>query len=337
MKFINENKFFILATLIIVPFVLYAIFSNYAETPVDNLNISVTIEIPKGVSFSDVTAILEKEDLIKHKRSFSMLARLKDAPTHIRAGEYDLSSSMSPKDIINKLIKGEIKGYCIPIPEGFNICQIAARLASVKLVSEEEFIGTASDLEFVSSLGIEGNSAEGYLFPDTYILTRSMGAKEIMKFMVNRFRQKVTPDMIQRAKELGFTTKEFVTLASIIEKEGGPKEERALISAVFHNRLIKGMRLQSDPTVIYGIKNFGGNIKKKDLRKKTPYNTYLIKGLPPGPISNPGMDSLLAALYPASVNYLYFVSKNNGFHHFSSDLASHNKAVLKYQIKRRKR
>ena len=143
--------------------------------------------------------------------------------------------------------------------------------------------------------------------------------------------------MIQRAKELGFTTKEFVTLASIIEKEGGPKEERTLISAVFHNRLKKGIKLQSDPTVIYGIKGFDGNIKRKHLREKTPYNTYRIKGLPPGPISNPGMDSLLAALYPASVDYLFFVSKNNGTHHFSSNLTSHNKAVLKYQIKRRKR
>ena len=337
MKFINENKLFIAVTCIIIPFVIYAIFSNYAETPTDNLNRFVTIEIPKGAGFSNVTAILEKEDLIKHKRSFYLLARLKDAPTHIRAGEYELNSSMSPADIINKFIKGKIKGHYVLIPEGFNISQIAARLAAKKLVNEEIFIKTASDPEFVSSLGIQGSSVEGYLFPDTYIFTRSMDAKKIIKFMVNRFRQKVTPDMIQRAKELGFTTKEFVTLASIIEKEGGPKEERALISAVFHNRLKKGIKLQSDPTVIYGIKGFDGNIKRKHLREKTPYNTYRIKGLPPGPISNPGVDSLLATLYPASVNYLFFVSKNNGTHHFSSDLASHNKAVLKYQIKRRKR
>ncbi|MEA1936254.1 MAG: endolytic transglycosylase MltG [Thermodesulfobacteriota bacterium] len=337
MKFINEIKLFIAVTCIIIPFVLYAVFSNYAETPTDNLNRSVTIEIPKGASFSNVTAILEKENLIKHKKSFYLLARLKDAPTHIRAGEYDLNSSMSPADIINKLIKGKIKGHYVLIPEGFNISQIAARLTSMELVNEEKFIEIASDPEFVSSLGIQGSSVEGYLFPDTYILSRSMDTKEIIKFMVTRFRQKVTPDMIQRAKELGFTTKEFVTLASIIEKEGGPKEERALISAVFHNRLKKGIKLQSDPTVIYGIKGFDGNIKRKHLREKTPYNTYRIKGLPPGPISNPGMDSLLAALYPASVDYLFFVSKNNGTHYFSSDLTSHNKAVLKYQIKRRKR
>ncbi|MDO9529956.1 MAG: endolytic transglycosylase MltG [Syntrophales bacterium] len=337
MKFINENKLFIAVTCIIIPFVLYAIFSNYAETPVDNLNRSVTIEIPKGASFSDVTAILEKEDLIKHKRSFYLLARLKDAPTHIRAGEYELNSSMSPADIINKFIKGKIKGYYVIIPEGFNISQIAARLAAIGLVNEEKFIKISSDPEFVSSLGIQGSSVEGYLFPDTYILTRLMDAKKIIKHMVSRFRQKVTPYMIQRAKELGFTTGEFVTLASIVEKEGGPNEERALIAAVFRNRLKKGIKLQSDPTVIYGIKDFDGNIKRKHLREKTPYNTYQIDGLPPGPISNPGMESLLAVLYPASVDYLYFVSKNNGSHHFSSDLTSHNNAVQKYQIKRRRR
>ncbi|MBE9547663.1 MAG: endolytic transglycosylase MltG [Proteobacteria bacterium] len=337
MKFINENKLLIAVTCIIIPFTLYAIFSNYAESPVDNRNVSVTIEIPKGANYSNVTALLDKAGLIKHERLFHLLARLKNAPTHIRAGEYDLSSSMSPADIIDKLIKGEIKGYRVPIPEGFNIRQIAARLAAIKLVNEEEFIKAASDPKFVSSLGIDSSSVEGYLFPDTYILSRSMGAKKTIKFMVGRFRQAVTPKMLGRARELGFSTSEFVTLASIIEKEGGTKEEKALISAVFHNRLKKRMRLQSDPTVIYGMKSFDGNIKKKHLREKTPYNTYTIKGLPPGPISNPGLDSLLATLYPAPVNYLYFVSKNNGSHHFSSNLTSHNKAVLKYQIKRRKR
>lgn len=337
MRFIIKNKIPIAIICIAAAFILFAVFLHYAETPVDDLNRTVTIEIPKGSNFYDITAILEGEELIKHKKSFYLLSRLKDAPTHIRAGEYELSSSMSPSDIINKLIKGKIKGYQVPIPEGFNIRQIAARLASIELANEETFIEMASDPEFVSSLGIEGNSVEGYLFPDTYIFTKSMDVKKIIKHMVSRFRQKVTPYMIQRAKEVGFTTREFVTLASIVEKEGGPEEERELIAAVFRNRLKKGIKLQSDPTVIYGIKDFDGNIKKKHLREKTLYNTYQIDGLPPGPISNPGMESLLAVLYPASVDYLYFVSKNNGSHYFSSDLTSHNNAVQKYQIKKRTR
>ena len=337
MRFISKNKIPIAIICIFIAFIFYAFFIHYAETPVDSLNRTVTIEIPMGANFSNITDILEKKDLVKCKKSFYLLARLKDAPTHIRAGEYELSSSMSPSDIINKLIKGEIKGHQVPIPEGFNIRQIAARLAENELVNEETFTETASDPEFVSSLGIEGSSVEGYLFPDTYIFTRSMNAKTIIKRMVSRFRQKVTPYMIQRAKELGFTTGEFVTLASIVEKEGGPKEEKELVAAVFHNRLKKGIKLQSDPTVIYGIEDFDGNIKRKHLRKKTPYNTYRMYGLPTGPISNPGMESLLAVLYPASVDYLYFVSKNNGSHHFSSDLTSHNEAVRKYQIKKRRR
>ena len=336
MKFINENKFYIAIISITIPFVLYAIISDYAERPVDSQGIPATIEIPRGAGFSRITGILEEAGLIKHKKLFYLLAKLKDAPTNIRAGEYEMDGSMSPTDTINKLVKGSIKGYRVPIPEGFNIRQIAARLTSSSLVNEEEFVKMASNTQFALSLGIQGSSVEGYLFPDTYIFDRSIGEKGIIKLMVNRFRQVVTPDMSKRAAELGLTIEEFVTLASMIEKEGGPKEEKALISAVFHNRLKEGMRLQSDPTVIYGIKDFDGNITKKHLRSKTPYNTYRIWGLPPGPIANPGRDSLLAALYPADVPYLYFVSKNNGSHHFSTNLASHNKAVLKYQIKRGK-
>ncbi len=336
MRFINENKFYIAIICIIIPFVLYAIISDYAERPVDSQGIPATIEIPRGTGFSRITVILEEAGLIRHKRLFYLLAKLKDAPTNIRAGEYEMNSSMSPTDIINKLLKGSIKGYRVPIPEGFNIRQIAARLASSDLVNEEKFIKAASDPQFVTSLGIQGNSVEGFLFPDTYIFDRSMDEKGLIKVMVNRFRHVVTPDMSKRAAELGLTTEEFVTLASMTEKEGGPKEEKALISAVFYNRLKEGMRLQSDPTAIYGIKDFDGNITKKHLRSKTPYNTYRIWGLPPGPITNPGQDSLLAALYPADVPYLYFVSKNNGSHHFSTNLVSHNKAVLRYQIKRKK-
>jgi len=326
----------VIVVFVISFFVLWGIFSNYVGSPVDFQDRQFTVEIPKGTSFSMASGILEKQGLIKQKQLFYFLAVLEDAPEHIRAGEYELRSSMTPEEILEKLLKGEIKGYHIPIPEGFTVRQIAARLSAWKLVNEDKFITLASDRDFLRSLDIHGNSAEGYLFPDTYIFNKSMGEKEIIKCMVRRFRQKVTPEMIKRAGDLGFTMEEIIILASIIEKEGGLKEEKPLIAAVFHNRLKKGMRLQSDPTVIYDIKNFNGNITKKDLIKKTPYNTYRIKGLPPGPICNPGIDAITAALFPAQVNYLYFVSKNDGSHHFSSNLASHNKAVVKYQIKRKK-
>jgi len=163
-----------------------------------------------------------------------------------------------------------------------------------------------------------------------------MGEIQVIKFMVDCFWSRITPEMKGRAKELGFTFNEIVTLASIIEKEGGGKDEKPTVAAVFQNRLKRGMRLQSDPTVIYDIDDFDGNLKKSHLEEKTPHNTYQIEGLPPGPICNPGIDSILAALYPAPVDYLYFVSKKDGSHQFSSNLKSHNEAVATYQIKRRK-
>ena len=163
-----------------------------------------------------------------------------------------------------------------------------------------------------------------------------MGAKDIIRTMVNQFWKTFTHEMQERAEELGMTIPQVVTLASIIGKESGFKDEKPLISAVFHNRLKKRMRLQSDPTAVYDLKSITRVIKRKHLLRRTPYNTYIINGLPPGPIANPAIDSLQAALYPASVNYLYFVSNNDGSHNFSSSLSAHNRAVIKYQINRKK-
>jgi len=312
------------------------IFCNYATSPIDFQYREYTVEIPRGSSFSTTVDILQQEGVIRHAKCFYFLALLKDAPKHIKPGEYALGSSMTPAGILDKLLQGKVKGYYVFIPEGFTLRLIAGRLANEGLVDEETFIGLASDSNLLSSLDIGGESAEGYLFPDTYRFDKSMGEEGIIRFMVRQFRKKITPGMLERAREIHLTLNEVVTLASIIEKEGGSPEEKPLVSAVFHNRLKRGMRLQSDPTVIYGMPDFDGNLRKSDLRKRTPYNTYLIKGLPPGPICNPGLEAIEAALYPASVNFLYFVSKNNGSHQFSSNLKDHNKAVLKYQIKRRK-
>ncbi|MEA3470424.1 MAG: endolytic transglycosylase MltG [Thermodesulfobacteriota bacterium] len=314
---------------------LSMIFLNYVESPVEFIERYVTVEIPPGASFYDVTDILRKKGLIRYKEAFYFLALVEKAPERIKAGEYELTSSMSPSDILDKLVEGKVKGYRVPIPEGFTIRQIAARLAANRLADEKRFIDSAHDEGLISSLDIKGESVEGYLFPDTYVLSRSMGEEKIIRFMVAQLRRKITFEMSERMGEIGLSMREVLTLASIIEKEGGSGEEKPLISAVFHNRLKRGMKLQSDPTVIYDIEDFDGNITKKHLVRKTPYNTYRIRGLPPGPICNPGMDAIVAALYPAPVNYLYFVSKNNGAHQFSSNLSDHNKAVIRYQIKRK--
>ncbi len=330
------NKAIVLLAVMAAVLFLLLFFSNYARSPISSRPGTVTVNIPKGASFSQIVDILAHEGMVQNKAFFYSLAIMKRAAKHIRAGEYELENAMPPGKILDKLVRGEIKEYKITIPEDFSAKDIAARLISFKLVKEKEFFALASDPEFLSSLKIDAPSIEGYLYPDTYIFDRSMGTTEIMKMMVNRFWEMVTPGMIKQAEKQGLTLTEFVTLASIIGRESGSKEEKGLVSAVFHNRLKKGMKLQSDPTAVYHISNFAGTITRNDLKNSTPYNTYRIKGLPPGPIANPGIDSFNAALNPTPVNYLYFVSKNDGTHQFSSNLPAHNSAVLKYQIDKKK-
>jgi len=183
-------------------------------------------------------------------------------------------------------------------------------------------------------VGLDTDTFEGYLFPDTYYFPKEAGVEKIISTMVERFRAVFVPEWRERAIQLGFTVNQIVTLASIIEKETGTPFERALISSVFHNRLKKKMRLESDPTVIYGIKDFNGNLTRKDLKTVTPYNTYQIRGLPAGPIANPGRASLEAALYPEDTSFIYFVAKKDSTHHFSTNLKDHNRAVRKYQLGR---
>jgi UPF0755 protein len=328
-----------IAGLMIAPcVVIFLNFYAYSHNPVTDRedDRTATIRIPRGADFATVADILEQSGFITNRTMFYALAFVESAPTQIRAGEYEISGSMSPYDILSKLVSGKVKGYRMPIPEGFTVSMIAARLAEWGLVNEGRFLQLAHDRAFLTTLSIPGPSIEGYLFPDTYVLTRAMDEKDIMNFMVRRFRRMVTPEMVAQARQRGFSLNDIITLASIIEKEGGAPEEKPFISAVFHNRLKRGMRLQSDPTVIYGLKDFDGNLTRDDLRKKTPYNTYRIKGLPPGPICSPGLDSINAALNPAPVDSLYFVSKNNGSHHFSSNHDDHVKAVIKYQIKRKR-
>jgi UPF0755 protein len=309
---------------------------GYAIRPIDDRAVKATVYIPRGAGFKETVNILDQAGMVKNRLFFSFLALFKGVARSIKPGEYELATGMSPNEIINKLASGDIKKRPVTIPEDFTLKQIADRLVAEELVSEEAFISVTTDPVFLASLNIDAISAEGYLYPDTYDFYRGMTTQEIVKNMVKQFRKKVTPQMIERAKALGMTTTEFVTLASLIGKETGHKEEKAQVSAVFHNRLKKGMRLQSDPTAVYSLDAHRSVVRRKDLDNDTPHNTYKIKGLPPGPIANPGIDSLQAALYPASVNDLYFVSKNDGTHVFSSNLAAHAQAVLKYQIKRKK-
>jgi len=260
---------------------------------------------------------------------------LKGSTGDIKAGEYSLNQSMPPARICNILTSGAIKTYPLTIPEGLTAEQIADILAKKNLVNKIEFISLVRDKALAASYHIDGPSLEGYLFPDTYLISKDMGARALIGLMVNRF-WNVFNDLI-RGQRTPMPLLEIVTLASIVEKETGLAEERPVIASVFLNRLKKRMRLESDPTVIYGLRSFDGNLKRKDLRVRSPYNTYINFGLPPGPIANPGRESLMAVIRPVKTNYLYFVSRNDGSHHFSATLKEHNRAVVKYQKTRRSR
>jgi len=313
-------------------FVLYfVLLINYSNSSIDKKNMSVLVDIPTGSSFLEVTEILNKSGLIKSRLFFYSLAIMKNARRSIRAGEYEFNTSLTPAAMIDKLLRGEIKNYRVVIPEDLSLREIAARLDEFKLIDKKVFFELANDENFLESLNIKADSIEGYLFPETYYLDRSMSTRQIMKEMVNQFWKKVTPEMIKRAGELKLDIHKLVTFASIIGKESGDDAEKPMISAVFHNRLRKKMRLQSDPTAIYDMDNFKGKILRSYLRRKSPYNTYVIKSLPPGPIANPGVASLKAVLYPAPVNYLYFVSKKDGTHYFSTSFDKHIQAINRYK------
>ncbi len=315
------------------------VFYHYATTPVNLDATSETVNISKGSGFFRITEILNDAGLVGNRPFFWVLALGKGVEKHIRAGEYELSGAMTPSAILDKLVRGEIKVYPVLLPEDITVNEVARRLSAFKLIDEKEFTTLATDRSFLASLDIEADSIEGYLYPDTYRLDRSMTTQEILRKFVARFWKEITPEMRKRAKEIGLTETQWITLASIIGKESGNKDEKPLVSAVFHNRLEKGMKLQSDPTAVYVLEQEGVHVKtvlRSHLQSDSPYNTYRISGLPPGPIANPGVDSLRAALYPAKVGYLYFVAKNDGSHAFSTNLAAHNGAVSKYQINRQK-
>ncbi len=289
------------------------------------------ITVKEGASFRQVASQIANTGFIANHTAFMVLGKLMGIEVQIHPGKYDLNSQMASSTILNVLAKGQTLPYWVTILEGYSMHQVGAVLEEVGVTTAERFVAAAQDKDALRELGIEAETFEGFLFPDTYRFHHGTAPRDIIKVMVGQLHQLYTPDVQKKAHERGLSQLEVLTLASIIEKETGASEERTLISAVFHNRLKRGMLLQSDPTVIYALPAFDGNLRKPDLRYVSPYNTYRVRGLPPGPIANPGWDSIMAALSPASVPYLYFVSKNNGTHHFSTTLSEHSRAVSRYQ------
>jgi UPF0755 protein len=292
------------------------------------------VDITEGMTLRQLAAKLEQGGLIRSQWTFVLLGKLAAADRRIKVGEYEVHAGMRPSEMLSEFLSGRVVLHQVTIPEGYTIIELAQVFAQRGVADPEDLIRLAHDREFIRSLAIEASSLEGYLFPDTYRFARRTKPKEILTEMVQGLRRVLTPELRQRAQEIHMSLHQVLTLASVIEKETGATEEREFISAVFHNRLKRGIPLQSDPTVIYGLESFDGNLRRRDLDSKSPYNTYRVRGLPPGPIANPGLGSIRAALYPAPTRHLYFVSRNNGTHQFSSTLAEHNQAVDKYQRRR---
>lgn len=330
----NSEISFICLTLLVL-FVIHIYVTVTAPLAFDDFKGKI-IEIKKGMSISEIYLLLKREKIIPEAWVFRMLTRLKSGKVIIKAGEYQLDSSMKVNMLQLLEILQEGKTICrkVTIPEGYTIRQIAEILAERGVADKKKFIEAASDPNLIRRLGIHAESLEGYLFPDTYCFSKGLSEKLIIETMVARFRKIILPAWEDRCREMGFDLHQIVTLASLIEKETSVKEEKPLVSAAYHNRLREGMRLQCDPTVIYSLESFEGNLTREDLSVDSPYNTYRVYGLPPGPIANPGEDSIRAALYPVKIGYRYFVSKNNGTHQFSYTLKEHNKAVEKYQKRR---
>jgi UPF0755 protein len=332
LKKIGTPIIFMLIFAILVATALYVDLYIYAGKPVNAEPVKQVVIVEPGQKFKSLSQILHQKGVIRHPAKFRLFSRIKGYDKHIKAGEYVFSSAMTPKRILKILVTGRVRLHRLTIPEGHNLKQIAQAVSQSGLGTREDFLNAATNADLVRSKGIDAQTFEGYLFPDTYYFSKDATPEKIISSMEKRFWSVFKPEWKNRAETLGFTVHQVVTLASIIEKETGVAVERPIISSVFHNRLKRGMRLESDPTVIYGIKDFNGNITRRDLAETTRYNTYRIKGLPPGPIANAGTKAIKAALYPADTRFLYFVSKNDTTHQFSTNLKDHNRAVQKYQL-----
>lgn len=320
-------------SLLALIWIVFGLFYFQASRPVSNNTQLQIFEIKPGMTLNKVAKKLSREGLILSSSAFQAIALLQEKQKLIMIGEYNVSPSMLPTEILQRITSGKTILHPVTIPEGYRIIEIGDILVKNGLADKEKFLEQTKNTKLLKEISTD--SLEGYLFPETYHFGKFTDEKTIVKKMVDTFKERtLKQEFLNRAKEMGFSFHEIITLASLIEKETGKDSERKQISSVFHNRLKKNMLLQTDPTVIYAIENFDGNIKKRHLKIDSPYNTYRYKGLPPGPISSPGLKSIVAALYPANTSNLYFVSRRDGSHQFSSTLNQHNEAVQKYQLRK---
>lgn len=305
-------------------------FGIFLSRPAGDGNNTRLFDFTEGYSFRKFAGELESSGIISSARLFVVYARMRGADGKVKAGSYQFSDGLSPAEILRRMVAGEIFAYRFAVPEGYSTYQVAELLENRGLFKKEDFLKQCANPALLKDLGVNGKSVEGYLFPSTYSIPPRMDAGGVIRMMVGQFDKVYGQRFAERVKSLGISRRAVITLASIIEKEAVIPAERPLIASVFKNRLDRRMPLQSDPTAVYGIRAFSGKVSKQDITRRSPYNTYMINGLPPGPIGNPGGEAIEAVLVPATTNYLYFVAKKDGSHFFSATLEEHNRAVRKY-------
>ncbi|NTV50862.1 MAG: endolytic transglycosylase MltG [Geobacteraceae bacterium] len=287
------------------------------------------ISFPPGSGVRKLANDLKDCGVIRSSWHFVLMTRLRGDAHRLKAGEYSFNDKMTPDLILKKIVSGDVDYHKFTLPEGYSIYQAAELLERKGVFKKEIFLEKCLDQGLLIRLGLKEASAEGYLYPATYNLSRGGSEEQLLEQMMLQFEKAYTT--IQEGEGTRrFSRHEIITLASIIEKEAVSAKEKPIISSVFHNRLRIGMPLQSDPTAVYGVRAFSGKVNKADIQRPSPYNTYLNKGLPPGPIGNPGMDAVQAAITPAKTDFLYFVARQDGTHQFSRNLVEHNRAVVRY-------
>jgi len=312
-----------------MPTAYFYLFLNTVPGAGKNVQI---VEFGQGQSLKKFAAELKERKVITSARMFTLYARLRGDDARAKAGFYQFSDGMRPTEILRRMVAGEIYVQRFAVPEGYSVYQIAELLAARRLFDRDAFLRECFSQPLLKEFGINGKSVEGYLYPSSYDITPNMTAADLIRTMVLQFEKVYARDFADQTKSADMSKRDIIILASLIEKEAKRPEEKPLIASVFRNRLLRNMPLQSDPTTVYGVRAFAGSVSKQDITRVTPFNTYIIGGLPPGPIGNPGSDAIEAALKPAVTRYLYFVAKKDGTHFFSSSLEEHNNAVRKYLI-----
>ena len=331
----NPGQSFVGILAAVVLGILLAFYSLILLWPQGNPYDSVKVTIPKGASLKEVSTTLQDYNIIRNERSFLLAVKTLGYEKDMPAGRFKLVKASTNFDIIDQLVNGIQVNKRVTILEGWTIDVIAKELHDKIGIDQDEFKSACTNELLLWKWGISEKTVEGYLFPNTYLFSEEEDVQDIIGRMINEYKQRITIEFRDRMKELDMEEKEIITLASIIEGEAIYDKERAIISGVYHNRLNIGMRLQADPTIQYIINDSPRRLLNKDLKIKSPYNTYLNKGLPPGPINNPGIESIKAALYPAETDYIYFVARGDGYHTFSRTKEEHNIAKRKFQKIRR--